>query len=75
MRDGYLTPQELCDRYKEQISLRTLANWRCSGEGPPYMKIGGRVLYRLEDIESWEAGRRMNSLSKFAAVVMAAIGA
>jgi hypothetical protein len=37
------------------ISHRTLERWRWTGEGPRYLKIGGRVVYRLEDIERYEA--------------------
>ena len=36
------------------ISPRTLERWRWIGEGPPYLKIGGRVVYRLEDVERYE---------------------
>ena len=53
----YLTPEELVERYKGQISLRTLANWRCTGEGPPFTKIGGRVLYLRVAVYEWEASR------------------
>jgi hypothetical protein len=37
------------------ISPRTLERWRWLGQGPRYLKIGGRVVYRLEDIEAFEA--------------------
>ena len=40
---------ELADRWG--ISPRTLERWRGTGEGPRYIKIGGRVRYTLEDIE------------------------
>ncbi len=36
------------------ISHRTLERWRWSGEGPQFIKIGGRVVYRLADIEAYE---------------------
>ena len=36
------------------ISPRTLERWRWLKCGPQYLKIGGRVVYRLEDIESYE---------------------
>ena len=29
------------------LSQRTLERWRCFGEGPSFLKLGGRVLYRL----------------------------
>ena len=36
------------------ISHRTLERWRWSGEGPLFIKIGGRGAYRLADIEAYE---------------------
>jgi hypothetical protein len=40
------------------ISPRTLERWRWLNQGPPYLKIGGRVVYRLEDIEAFEKDQR-----------------
>lgn len=37
------------------ISPRTLEQWRWQGKGPKYLKIGGRVVYRLQDVEHYEA--------------------
>ncbi len=37
------------------ISPRTLERWRWVGEGPRFVKLGGRVRYRLEDVEAYEA--------------------
>jgi hypothetical protein len=45
----------LADRW--QLSPRTLEQWRWQGRGPRYLKIERRVLYRLEDIEAFEAAR------------------
>jgi hypothetical protein len=39
------------------ISPRTLERWRWLKTGPRYLKIGGRVVYRLEDVEAFEARR------------------
>ena len=55
----YLTPSELVERYKRTITIRTLANWRSIGDGPQYTKIGGRVLYSLDGVISWEAARTL----------------
>jgi predicted DNA-binding transcriptional regulator AlpA len=35
------------------VSTGTLANWRWRGYGPPFLKIGRRVEYRVSDIEAW----------------------
>ena len=48
-----LNQTELAARWS--ISARTLERWRWTGEGPAFLKIGGRVVYRLEDIEAFEA--------------------
>jgi hypothetical protein len=39
------------------MSPRTLERWRYEKKGPQYLKVGGRVLYRLEDIEAFEAAQ------------------
>ena len=31
----------------------TLANWRWSGRGPRFVKLGGRVRYRLADLAEY----------------------
>lgn len=48
----YLTPGALASRW--YIKTATLQNWRWSGKGPQFVKIGGRVLYRLVDVEHFE---------------------
>src|SRR3546814_12390265 len=35
------------------LSARTLEKHRTYGTGPAYRKVGGRVLYTLEDLRSW----------------------
>ena len=44
-----LNQTELAARWS--ISARTLERWRWTGEGPAFLKIGGRVVYRLEEDE------------------------
>ena len=53
MDQELLTQAALAKRWK--VSPRTLERWRWLGRGPQYMKVGGRVVYRLEDIEAYEA--------------------
>ncbi|MCH8479760.1 MAG: helix-turn-helix domain-containing protein [Wenzhouxiangella sp.] len=59
MTEQFLNQVRLADRW--QISPRTLERWRWSGEGPAFLKIGGRVVYRIADIEAYENGRRCDS--------------
>ena len=49
----HLNQRQLADRWN--VSEATLERWRSDGIGPVYMKIQGRVLYRFEDIEAFEA--------------------
>ena len=37
------------------LSHRTLERWRRTGAGPAFLKLGGRVVYRREDVEAFEA--------------------
>lgn len=42
------------------LSHRTLERWRHDEAGPAYLKIGGRIVYRLSDIEAYEAVQQRN---------------
>lgn len=35
------------------LSIRTLEKHRIYGTGPRYSKLGGRVVYSLEDLQAW----------------------
>ncbi len=35
------------------ISMRTLEKHRSFGTGPVYRKVGGRVVYAVEDLQAW----------------------
>ncbi len=37
------------------MSPRTLEQWRWQGRGPRFLKIGGRVIYPLSEVEAYEA--------------------
>ncbi|MBF0584659.1 MAG: helix-turn-helix domain-containing protein [Magnetococcales bacterium] len=54
-------PSHLARRWG--IAPKTLQNWRCAGKGPPYIKIGGRIMYRWEDIKQYEIAHQHNDLS------------
>lgn len=55
----HLNQVELSRRWS--LSPRTLERWRWLGLGPAYLKIGGRVVYQLEDIEAFEAQSRAHA--------------
>ena len=54
-----LNQTELAARWT--ISARTLERWRWTGDGPAFLKIGGRVVYRLEDVLAYEQARQRRS--------------
>ncbi len=51
-RRELLTEKMLADRW--ECSVARPQRCRTVGEGPPYLKIVGKVLYRLKDIEAYE---------------------
>ena len=53
MTDIHFSQRDLARRLG--LSPRTLEGWRWRGTGPRFVKAGGRVLYRLEDVEAFEA--------------------
>lgn len=57
-----LTPQELCARWKNKISVGTLRNWRAKSKGPRPTKIGGSIFYMLAEVENWEIQQTMRKV-------------
>jgi predicted DNA-binding transcriptional regulator AlpA len=45
------------------LSDKTLNNWRSLGTGPPYFKLGGRIVYDDAEVDAWLAARRRTSTS------------
>ncbi len=35
------------------LSVKTLRNWRLTGYGPPHLKVGRLVRYRVSDLKVW----------------------
>ena len=55
----HLNQIELARRWR--VSPRTLERWRWQKIGPAYLKVGSHVVYRVEDVEAYEAQRRTDS--------------
>ena len=53
------------ERAAELLAVRpqTLSAWICRGGGPPYIKVGRCVRYRLTDLERWLASRTVGAAS------------
>jgi hypothetical protein len=47
-----LTQGELADHWR--LAESTLERWRAEGTGPVFLKIQGRIRYRLSDIVAFE---------------------
>lgn len=31
----------------------TLKKWRATGDGPPYVRVGSKIVYRPADLDAW----------------------
>lgn len=61
----FFSPEELAARYGGKITVRTLANWRSYGASPPFTKIGGRILYPVNEVLEWERKRTVDSTGSY----------
>jgi hypothetical protein len=52
--ETFLTPEEVSARYRGEVSVGTLRNWRAMRIGPAFIKIGKAVLYPVRELESWD---------------------
>ena len=52
MEIRHLNQKQLAQRW--QVSEACLERWRHEKIGPDYLKLQGRVLYRLQDVEAYE---------------------
>lgn len=57
----YLNQEELAARFR--VSPRTLERWRWLKTGPHYIKLGGKIVYALDDVEAYERRRRAETHS------------
>ncbi|WP_290480558.1 MULTISPECIES: helix-turn-helix transcriptional regulator [unclassified Hyphomonas] len=60
-----LSPRQVEEQYGPSVS--TLAKMRLTGTGPVYVKLGRRIAYRIEDLESWVLTNRFRSTSEYGA--------
>lgn len=57
----YWTVAEFCEVVDR--SPYTAQRWRSEGGGPPYLKVGGRVMYDEERVHEWLASHEQTSTS------------
>ncbi|MFN7226517.1 MAG: helix-turn-helix transcriptional regulator [Holosporales bacterium] len=61
----FLKAKELAQRWK--LSPSTLERWRWLGVGPNFVKIGGRIRYRLDEVEAYETTHDEGAMRQLAA--------
>lgn len=72
MEKVFINQIELSRRWT--LSPRTLERWRWLGEGPAFIKLGGRVAYRMTDIEEYERSQfRTSTTDQGAAMIKGAV--
>ena len=57
--DGLITPAVLSARIGQ--TERTLSEWRITGNGPAYIRVGRGVRYRPEAVDAWLLSRERTS--------------
>ncbi len=57
-----LTEREVASMFR--VSVRTLQNWRVTGGGPEFVKLGSRVVYRTTSIRAFLNERQRRSTSE-----------
>jgi hypothetical protein len=55
----FLTPEEVAERYRGEISVGTLRNWRSMRIGPGFVKIGKAILYPIAELNAWDEENRV----------------
>ena len=50
----FLTAEEVSERYRGEITVGTLRNWRAMRIGPAFVKIGKAVLYPVDQLDAWD---------------------
>ncbi len=50
----FLTAEEVAERYRGEVTIGTLRNWRAMRVGPAFVKIGKAVLYPVDELDVWD---------------------
>jgi len=50
----FLTAEEVSERYRGEITVGTLRNWRAMRIVPAFVKIGKAVLYPVCELDAWD---------------------
>ena len=58
-----LSTPEAADHLRN--SARTLVRWRSLAVGPPYIRVGGKVLYMRRDLDEWLERHRVHPVREY----------
>jgi len=72
MNTTFLTQTEAAKYLR--LSPRTLERQRVSGTGPRFTKAGKRVLYRLDELDTWTDARTFASTAEADAAIHGGAG-
>lgn len=76
MAEQFLCQKQLARRWG--ISHRTLENWRYRGQGLPFLRLGGKIFYKIEEVEAYETRQTQPGFGQavlFEDVTVAELGA
>ena len=71
----FLTVEEVSERYRGEITVGTLRNWRAMRIGPGFIKIGKAVLYPITELDAWDEKNRVTCRASKGLVVGRSDGA
>jgi len=58
IKSKFLTEDQAADAVRH--SRRTLIRWREQGTGPAFTRLGRRIVYRRDTLESWMRGQEVS---------------
>lgn len=61
-RTEFLSLQEVAQ--KLGVTEKALYHWRYGGVGPPSYRIGGRIKYRIDELEEWIKAQRSQGAAR-----------
>jgi predicted DNA-binding transcriptional regulator AlpA len=61
--ENLITPKQLSELI--QVSISTLANWRCCKTGPPFFHTGKKVWYAKDQLSAWIEQQQKKSATVF----------
>lgn len=71
MTEIHLNKYQLAKRWG--LAPRTIDRWRWEGNGPQHLKIGGRIMYRVIDVEAFETQCLRDSTEKHNGIPLTAV--